>query len=167
MTAYQMTSMLEGVVTRGTATVVQALEKPVAGKTGTTNDYRDAWFVGFTPDLVAGVYIGYDQPRPLGRSATGGQLSAPIFLEFMQMALADQPPIPFRVPPGLNFIPIERTTGMLAQGNGAGIILEAFKPGTGPPDTYSIIGYTDASGRPLTVAPDSDRAVISGTGGLY
>jgi len=167
MTAYQMTSMLEGVVTRGTATVVQALEKPVAGKTGTTNDYRDAWFVGFTPDLVAGLYIGYDQPRPLGRGATGGQLSAPIFLEFMQMALADQPPIPFRVPPGLNFIPIDRTTGMLAHGNGAGIILEAFKPGTGPPDTYSIIGYTDASGRPLTVAPDSDRAVISGTGGLY
>ncbi len=167
MTAYQMTSMLEGVVQRGTATVVQALEKPVAGKTGTTNDYRDAWFVGFTPDLVAGLYIGYDKPRPLGRGATGGQLSAPIFLEFMQMALADQPPIPFRVPPGLNFIPIDRTTGMLAQGNGAGIILEAFKPGTGPPDTYSIIGYTDASGRPLTVAPDSDRAVISGTGGLY
>jgi penicillin-binding protein 1A len=167
MTAYQMTSMLEGVVQRGTATVVRALEKPVAGKTGTTNDYRDAWFVGFTPDLVAGVFIGYDQPRPLGRGATGGQLAAPIFLEFMQQALADTPPIPFRVPPGLNFIPIDRTTGLLAQGNGAGIILEAFKPGTGPPDTYSIIGYTDTMGRPLTVAPDSDRAVISGTGGLY
>lgn len=167
MTAYQMTSMLEGVVQRGTATVVQALEKPVAGKTGTTNDYRDAWFVGFTPDLVAGLYIGYDKPRPLGRGATGGQLSAPIFLEFMKMALADTPPIPFRVPPGMNFIPIDRKTGLLAHGTGAGIILEAFKPGTGPPDTYSIIGYTDASGRPLTVAPDSDRAVISGTGGLY
>ncbi|MCB1499599.1 MAG: penicillin-binding protein 1A [Bauldia sp.] len=167
MTAYQMTSMLEDVVQRGTATVVRALEKPVAGKTGTTNDYRDAWFVGFTPDLVAGLYIGYDKPRPLGRGGTGGVLSAPIFLEFMQNALADTPPIPFRVPPGLNFIPIDRTTGMLAHGNGAGVILEAFKPGTGPPDTYSIIGYTDASGRPLTVAPDSDRAVISGTGGLY
>jgi penicillin-binding protein 1A len=167
MTAYQMTSMLEGVVQRGTATVVRALEKPVAGKTGTTNDYRDAWFVGFTPDLAAGLYIGYDKPRPLGRGATGGQLSAPIFLEFMQMALADTPPIPFRVPPGMNFIPIDRKTGLLAHGEGAGVILEAFKPGTGPPDTYSIIGYTDASGRPLTVAPDSDRAVISGTGGLY
>ncbi len=167
MTAYQMTSMLEGVVQRGTATVIRGLEKPVAGKTGTTNDYRDAWFVGFTPDLVAGLYIGYDKPRPLGRGGTGGQLSAPIFLDFMKMALADQPPIPFRVPPGMNFIPIDRKTGMLARGEGAGVILEAFKPGTGPPDTYSIIGYTDASGRPLTVAPDSDRAVISGTGGLY
>lgn len=167
MTAYQMTSMLEDVVQRGTATVVRGLEKPVAGKTGTTNDYRDAWFVGFTPDMVAGLYIGYDKPRPLGRGGTGGVLSAPIFLEFMKNALADTPPIPFRVPPGLNFIPIDRATGMLAHGNGAGVILEAFKPGTGPPDTYSIIGYTDASGRPLTVAPDSDRAVISGTGGLY
>ncbi len=167
MTAYQMTSMLEGVVQRGTARVVQGLEKPVAGKTGTTNDYRDAWFVGFTPDLVAGLYIGYDQPKPLGRGGTGGQLSAPIFLDFMKMALADEPPIPFRVPPGMNFIPIDRKTGMLAHGEGPGVILEAFKPGTGPPDSYSIIGYTDASGRPLTVAPDSDRAVISGTGGLY
>jgi penicillin-binding protein 1A len=167
MTAYQMVSMLEGVVQRGTATVVRALEKPVAGKTGTTNDYRDAWFIGFTPDLAAGLYVGYDKPRPLGRGATGGQLSAPIFLDFMQQALKDTPPIPFRVPPGLNFIPIDRATGMLAHGTGPGVILEAFKPGTGPPDTYSIIGYTDTMGRPLTVAPDSDRAVISGTGGLY
>jgi penicillin-binding protein 1A len=162
-----MTSMMEGVVQRGTATILREVGKPVAGKTGTTNDEKDAWFIGYTPDIAVGVYIGYDKPRPLGRGATGGQLSAPIFLDFMQMALADQPAIPFRVPPGMNFIPIERKTGMLARGEGPGVILEAFKPGTGPPDTYSIIGYTDASGRPLTVAPDSDRAVISGTGGLY
>ncbi len=167
MTAYQMTSMLEGVVKRGTGTVVQAVGKPIAGKTGTTNDYHDAWFVGFTPDLVAGVYIGYDKPRSLGRASTGGGLAAPVFTDFMKMALADKPPIPFRVPPGMNFIPIDRRTGLRAQAGDADTILEAFKPGTAPPDTYSIIGYTDSMGRPLTVAPETDRAVISGTGGLY
>ena len=168
MTAYQMVSMLQGVVQRGTATVVsRAIDKPIAGKTGTTNDYLDAWFVGFTPDLVVGVYVGYDQPRSLGRSSTGGRLAAPIFVEFMEAALADTAPIPFRVPPGMTFIPISRQTGLTAQAGAPGTILESFKPGTGPPDTYSIIGYTDASGQPLTVAPESDRAIISGTGGLY
>jgi len=168
MTAYQMVSMLEGVVQRGTATVVsRSIDKPLAGKTGTTNDYRDAWFVGFSPDLVVGVYVGYDQPRSLGRSSTGGQLAAPIVTEFLQGALAEAPPIPFRVPPGMTFIPINRQTGLTAQAGSPGTILEGFKPGTGPPDTYSIIGFTDATGRPLTVAPESDRAIISGTGGLY
>ncbi|WP_421726767.1 penicillin-binding protein 1A [Bauldia sp.] len=168
MTAYQMTSMLEGVVQRGTATVVsREIDKPLAGKTGTTNDYRDAWFVGFSPDLVVGVFVGYDQPRNLGRSSTGGQLAAPIFVDFMKQALADKPAIPFRVPPGMNFIPIDRKTGLHTNGTGGGVLLEAFKPGTGPPDTYSIIGYTDSFGQPLTVAPEADRAVVSGTGGLY
>jgi penicillin-binding protein 1A len=167
MTAYQMISMLQGVVERGTGTAAKAIGKQVAGKTGTTNDYRDAWFVGFTPDLVAGVYIGYDKPRPLGRGETGGQLAAPIFTEFMKLALTDKPDVPFRVPPGMNFIPIDRKTGLSAQPGQPGVILEAFKPGTAPPDTYSIIGYTDGQGRPLTVAPESDRAIISGTGGLY
>ena len=85
----------------------------------------------------------------------------------MKPALADKPAIPFRVPPGMNFIPIDRKTGLQAHGNGPGVLLEAFKPGTGPPDTYSIIGYTDSAGQPLTVSPETDRAVISGTGGLY
>ncbi len=168
MTAYQMVSMLEGVVTRGTATIVsREIDKPLAGKTGTTNDYHDAWFMGFSPDLVVGVYIGYDKPRSLGRGETGGALAAPVFVDFMKQALADKPAVPFRVPPGLNFIPINRKTGLYSNANGPDTILEAFKPGTGPPDTYSIIGYTDTQGRPLTVAPESDRAVISGTGGLY
>jgi penicillin-binding protein 1A len=167
MTAYQMTSMLEGVVQRGTGTAARAIGKPIAGKTGTTNDYRDAWFVGYSPDLVVGVYVGFDRPRNLGRGETGGHLAAPIFTEFMQVALSDKPPIPFRVPPGLNFLPIDRRTGLTAQPGDQGVILEAFKPGTAPPDTYSIIGYTDTMGRPLTVAPEADRAIISGTGGLY
>jgi penicillin-binding protein 1A len=167
MTAYQMTSMLQGVVERGTGTAAKAIGKPIAGKTGTTNDYKDAWFIGYTPDLVAGLYLGYDKPRPLGKGETGGVLAAPIFTEFMKMALADKPPIPFRVPPGLTFISIDRKTGLSAPDGGQGTILEAFKPGTGPPDTYSIIGYTDPLGQPLTVGPESDRAVISGSGGLY
>jgi len=168
MTAYQITSMMEGVVQRGTATKVKAVGKPIAGKTGTTNDEKDAWFVGFSPDLVVGVFVGYDKPTSMGRGATGGDIAAPIFTDFMKVALADQPAKQFQVPPGINLIPIDRRTGLMAgEGGGEAVILEAFKPGTAPPSTYSIIGYEDAMGRPLTVSPESDRAVASGTGGLY
>jgi penicillin-binding protein 1A len=82
MTAYQITSMMEGVVQRGTATLLRDLGRPLAGKTGTTNDEKDAWFVGFTPNMVTGVYIGYDTPKPMGRGSTGGQLAAPVFKEY-------------------------------------------------------------------------------------
>jgi penicillin-binding protein 1A len=167
MTAYQITSMMEGVVKRGTATVVTEVGKPIAGKTGTTNDEKDAWFVGFSPDLVVGVFIGYDQPRAMGKGQTGGVLAAPIFTEFMKVALKDAPPKEFQVPPGLELIPIDRRTGLRAQGSGEGVILEAFKPGTAPPSTYSIIGYQDQMGVPQTISPEADRAVATGTGGLY
>jgi penicillin-binding protein 1A len=167
LTAYQMTSILEGVVQRGTGTAAKAIGKPIAGKTGTTSNYQDAWFMGYSPDLVVGVYVGFDNPRSLGSGETGGALAAPIFTEFMQMALADKPAIPFRVPPGVNFIPIDRHTGLRAQRGDPNVILEAYKPGTAPADAYSIIGYTDSMGRPLTVAPEPDGVVISGTGGLY
>jgi len=167
MTAYQITSMMEGVVQRGTATVVREVGKPIAGKTGTTNDEKDAWFVGFSPDLVVGVYLGYDKPRHLGRGATGGVLAAPIVRDFMKVALADKPAVPFRVPAGIKLIQIDAKSGMRA-GPGAGrVITEAFKPGTAPPDNYSVIGVTDAEGRPLGVSPEADRAVRTGTGGLY
>ena len=167
MTAYQITSMMEGVVQRGTATSVREVGKPVAGKTGTTNDEKDAWFVAFSPDLAVGVYIGYDKPRHLGRGATGGHLAAPIVKEFLKTALADKPAVPFRVPAGLKLIRIDPKTGMrIAAGSGGATLLEAFKPGTAPPDSYSIVGYTDAEGRP-TVSPDAERAIRSGTGGLY
>jgi penicillin-binding protein 1A len=164
MTAYQITSMLEGVVQRGTATVVKALNKPIAGKTGTTNDEKDAWFVGYSPDLLAGLYIGYDKPRHLGKGATGGHVAAPIFTEFMKVALADKAAVPFRVPPGIKLIRIDRKSGMRAGGEGGSTILEAFKPGTAPPDTYSIIG---ASAGGISATPEADRAVTTGTGGLY
>ncbi|MES2752317.1 MAG: penicillin-binding protein 1A [Pseudomonadota bacterium] len=169
MTAYQITSMMEGVVQRGTATVVRDVGKPVAGKTGTTNDEKDVWFVGFAPDLAVGVYIGYDKPRNLGRGQSGGHTAAPIVRDFLKLALADKPAVPFRVPAGIKLIRVESKSGMRAgSGEGGRTILEAFKPGTAPPDNYSIIGVADAEGRSLNVSPDADRAIIrSGTGGLY
>ncbi len=168
MTAYQVTSILEGVVQRGTATVVKEVGKPIAGKTGTTNDEKDAWFIGFSPDLTVGCYIGYDKPRHLGRGATGGHLAAPIVKDFMKLSLADKAPVPFRIPPGIKLIRIDMKSGLRAgSGAGSGTILEAFKPGTAPPDNYAIIGYTDPDGRPIGVPPDAERAIRSGTGGLY
>ena len=168
MTAYQITSMMEGVVQRGTATVVKEVGKPIAGKTGTTNDEKDAWFIGFSPDLVVGVYLGYDKPRHLGRGATGGVLAAPIVRDFMKVALADKPGVPFRVPAGIKLIRIDPKSGMRATPGDQRVILEAFKPGTAPPDNYSVIGVTDAEGRPLAVSPEHDRAIqATGTGRIY
>ncbi|MBV8319562.1 MAG: transglycosylase domain-containing protein, partial [Hyphomicrobiales bacterium] len=167
MTAYQITSIMEGVVQRGTATVVKEVGKPIAGKTGTTNDEKDAWFIGFSPDLVVGVYLGYDKPRHLGRGATGGVLAAPIVRDFMKVALADKPAVPFRVPPGIKLIRVDPRTGMRAGPGDQRVILEAFKPGTAPSDNYSTIGASDADGRPVGVSPEADRAIRTGTGGLY
>src|SRR5690606_3528612 len=92
MTAYQITSMMEGVVQRGTAVTLAELKRPIAGKTGTTNDEKDTWFVGYTPNMVVGLYMGYDQPQTLGKGTTGGGLAAPVFKEFMSEALKDVPP---------------------------------------------------------------------------
>jgi len=169
MTAYQITSMMEGVVQGGTATVLKEVGKPIAGKTGTTNDAKDAWFIGFSPDLVVGLYLGYDKPRTLGHRATGGALAAPIAKDFMKLALVDKAAIPFKVPAGIKLIRVDAKTGMRAgPGDSGRTVLEAFKPGTAPPDNYSVIGVADADGRSLTVSPDADRSIMrSGTGGLY
>src|SRR5215813_7414528 len=149
MTAYQITELLEGVVQAGTATVIREVGKPIAGKTGTTNEAKDAWFVGYSPDIAVGVYMGYDKPRPLGRgnAATGGHLAAPIVRDFLKLALADKPATPFKIPAGIKLIPVDSKTGMrVAPGSGGSTILEAFKPGTAPPDSYSVIGVADADG---------------------
>jgi penicillin-binding protein 1A len=169
MTAYQITSMMEGVVQGGTATVLREVGKPIAGKTGTTNDEKDAWFVGFSPDVVVGIYVGYDKPRNLGAKATGGALAAPIAKDFMKLALADKQAVPFKVPAGIKLIRVDAKTGMRAgPGEGGRTILEAFKPGTAPPDNYSVIGVADADGRSQQIAPDTDRMFMRpGTGGLY
>jgi len=172
MTAYQITSMMEGVVQRGTATVVKQVGKPIAGKTGTTNDEKDAWFVGFSPDVAVGVYLGYDKPRHIGRGATGGHLAAPVVTDFLKVALADKPAVPFRVPAGIKLIRIDAKTGLrVGPGQSGGVILEAFKPGTAPPDNYSVIGYTDQQQQEMPgyiggASPDADRAVRRGSG-LY
>jgi penicillin-binding protein 1A len=168
MTAYQITSMMEGVVQRGTAaSAFSGFGKPIAGKTGTTNDEKDAWFIGFSPDIVVGIYLGYDKPRHLGNKATGGVLAAPIARDFLKLALADKPAIPFRVPAGIKLIRVDAKSGMRS-GPGDGGILEAFKPGTAPPDNYSVIGVADADGRQQQVSPDAERSLFrSGTGGLY
>lgn len=167
MTAYQITSMMEGVVQRGTATVVREVGKPIAGKTGTTNEEKDAWFVGFSPNLTVGVFVGYDKPIPMGRGYTGGQIAAPIFKDFMKVALADDPGTPFNAPAGLEFIPINKSTGQRARGTGPGIILEAFKPGLGPSERYQIIGFENALSVQTQISPAASQAISSGTGGLY
>ena len=166
MTAYQITSMMEGVVQRGTATVVREVGKPVAGKTGTTNDEKDVWFVGFSPDMTVGVYLGYDKPRQISARATGGGIAAPIVKDFLKLALADKPAVPFRVPPGIKLIRIDPKSGMRIAAGSPGGLLEAFKPGTAPPDAYSVIGYQDGEGRPVSVSPDADRMVPTARG-LY
>ena len=129
--AYQIVTMLEGVVERGTGTAVKAVGKPIAGKTGTTNDWRDAWFVGFTPDLAAGVYIGFDDPDSLGDDETGGHVAAPVFRDFMTAALKDAPATAFRTPPGMRLYRVSAATGLPA-GAGETAIYEAYKPGTEP-----------------------------------
>jgi penicillin-binding protein 1A len=156
-----MVSIMEGVVQRGTATILKQIGKPLAGKTGTTNDAKDAWFVGFSPDLAVGIYIGFDKPRSLGDRATGGGLAAPIALDFLKQALKDKPPTPFRVPPGIKLIRVNLASGTRAgSGEGAGTILEAFKPGTAPPDAY----VAPASSAPAA-APNADAAAQAG--GVY
>ena len=169
MTAYQITSMMEGVVTRGTAASKVNLDRPTAGKTGTTNEEKDAWFMGYTADLVAGVFIGFDNPTPMGRGSTGGALAAPVFNEFMQNALKGTRPADFRVPQGMKLIAINRKTGMQAFEGEADVIMEAFKPGTGPSDVYSVIGLEDyATGEAITtISPQANQAVVNGSGGLY
>jgi len=154
--------------------VVKEVGKPIAGKTGTTNEAKDAWFVGFSPDVAVAIYMGYDKPRPLGRgnAATGGHLAAPIARDFFKLALADKPAIPFKVPAGIKLIRVDSKSGMrAAPGQTSGTILEAFKPGTAPPDNYSVIGVADADGNrtmmPQGVSPDAGNIMRPGTGGLY
>jgi penicillin-binding protein 1A len=113
--------------------------KPIAGKTGTTNDQKDAWFVGFTPELAVGVYVGYDQPRSMGSAVTGGSFAVPIFTEFMQKALAGKPATPFPKPSGMTTAWINPNSGVEAF-DGEAAIEEAFKPGTGPNLMTSVIG---------------------------
>jgi len=135
-TSYLMTNLMESVVTSGTGSRARAVGRPVAGKTGTTNDMKDAWFVGYVPQLVAGVWVGYDQERSLGAGGSGGQAAAPIWTEFMQRALAGMPVKAFSAPPNVTFALIDPRTGRLAKEGTPGAIQECFISGT-EPTSYS------------------------------
>jgi penicillin-binding protein 1A len=137
--AFQMVHILEGVVERGTATVLRSLDRPLFGKTGTTSGPTNVWFVGGTPEVVAGIYLGYDQPRSMGGYAQGGRVAAPIFKQWAEAALKDQPKIPFVAPSGIRMVRIDRVTGKRVFGTfptsedaKSSVIWEAFQPETEP-----------------------------------
>ncbi|PZQ59387.1 MAG: penicillin-binding protein 1A, partial [Phenylobacterium zucineum] len=156
VTAYQVTSFLEGVVQRGTATQASSIGKPLGGKTGTTNDYRSAWFMGFSPNLVVGVYIGFDDNRSLGNNETGSVAAVPIFTEFMGKALKDKPATPFKAPANAKYAMIRG-------------IREAFRPGTEPQGYAPGLGSAAAPSGPqpynkvwqdgITGAPNAGAAI--------
>lgn len=132
VSVYQIVHILQGVVERGSGWKARIPGKTIGGKTGTSNDQKDVWFIGGTPDLVAGVFLGYDQPKSLGNYAAGGSLAAPIFKEFMQVVLKDKKDVAFRVPEGVSFVRVNRETGKPAtvMDNNFNVILEAFREGT-------------------------------------
>jgi penicillin-binding protein 1A len=143
MAAFQMVHIMEGVIQRGTATVLRDLDRPLFGKTGTTSGPTNVWFVGGTPDIVAGVYLGYDQPRSLGGYAQGGRISAPIFKQWAQTALKDEPKVPFVAPAGIRWVRVDRATGKRVFGvfpttedPKSEVIWEAFQPQTEPRRSY-------------------------------
>jgi penicillin-binding protein 1A len=159
-TAYQVVSLLEGVIQRGTGVIVKSVGKPLAGKTGTSNDVQDAWFVGFSPDLVVGVYTGFDKPRTLGPGEQGATVAAPIFRDFMAGALKNEPAIPFRIPEGIRLVRVDAKTGLPAQPDDRNVIMEAFKQGTEPHGQQPVL---DGFGTVMQTGTD----VPVGTGGLY
>jgi penicillin-binding protein 1A len=164
--AYQMVSMMQGVVQRGTGSIIGQLGRPLAGKTGTTQDSKDVWFVGYSPDLAVGCYMGYDQPRSLGGdTATGGMIIAPLFKSFIAEALKGQPNVPFRIPPGIRLVRVNLQTGQRAQPGDSQVIVEAFKPGTEPNgDNNQVIMGIGVAG---SGAGDAPTPAADSSGGLY
>ena len=162
--------MLEGVVERGTGQRVREPGRSIAGKTGTTNESRDAWFIGFTPDLVVGVYAGFDEPRSLGPRETGSSVAAPIFGEFMTAALEDVPAKPFPIPDDLKFVRVRLSDGRPARSGDTDVIWEAFNPGPQQPPPFesarpgSSDGVPDSG--PLTQSSAS-AALRNGSGVIY
>ena len=189
--AYQMVHIMEGVIERGTATVLRDLGRPMFGKTGTTSGPTNVWFIGGTPEVVAGVYIGYDQPRPMGHAAQGGRVAAPIFKQFAQAAFKDMPKIPFVAPAGIRMVRIDRATGKRVFGSfpttvdpKSSVIWEAFQPETEPrrsfrrsvelaktQDTAAPARPRQAiaqrSSRPQQRAPADSAEFLQRQGGIY
>lgn len=140
--AYQMVSILEGAVQRGTGVRLKELGRPLAGKTGTTNESKDTWFMGFSPDLVVGAYVGFDDPRSLGKRETGSSTALPVFKAFMKQALKDEPLLPFRIPNGIRNVQINATTGARANPGDEKVIWEAFTQDTLPTENMYILDGT-------------------------
>jgi penicillin-binding protein 1A len=155
--AYLITSMLQSVVERGTGKAVHALGRPVAGKTGTSTDFQDAWFVGYTPEMLVGVWVGYDEKRSLGDKETGGRAAAPIWLEFMQKALGEAPVRDFPLPDGVVFVHIDPHTGLRATPGSGASLLECFRRGTEPQPFTGVasapVPVERSAGRILSNAP--------------
>ena len=158
VSAYQMVNILTGVVERGTGRSVRSVKKTMGAKTGTSNDNRDGWFIGFSPDLVVGVWVGFDNPVSLGANDTGGVVAAPIFRDFMKQALADTPDIPFRVPEGVKLVRVNATTGKPAKSGDTNVITEAFRMDTDLTKPAKLIGQD------ITIKEDDDMPDL---GGLY
>lgn len=169
VTAYQLTSMMQGVVDRGTASRSINLPVPIAGKTGTTNDAKDVWFVGFSSNIVAGCYIGYDNPQSLGSGASGGGLCGPVFNEFMAEAIAEFGGGAFSVPDACRFIKIDRFTGarLADDATGDNVVSECFRTGEEP--IFGIAfdgGFAFADDLPLfDIVPQETRRVTTSDGG--
>ena len=172
MTAYQMLHIMEGVVQRGTAVGLRGLGRPLFGKTGTTTGPTNVWFVGGSADMVGGVYLGYDRPRPLGGYAQGGTIAVPIFRQFAAKAMADMPVVPFRAPMGVRMVRIDRSSGRRVFGGWptsdpkAGIIWEAFKPETEPRRTIRR-GPVETGPAPAQAAAPRDSEFLARQGGIY
>ena len=176
MTAYQVVHMLEGVVQRGTATSLRSLNRPIFGKTGTTTGPTNVWFVGGSAQIVAGVYLGYDRPRPMGGWAQGGRVAAPIFNQFARTAFEGMPVLPFRAPAGIRMVPIDRRTGRRAPvwpgtDPRAAVIWEAFRPESEPRRTATreeIAEGPRRTTRQATARRDSrDSDFLQSQGGIY
>jgi penicillin-binding protein 1A len=165
--AYQMVNMLQGVVERGTGQRARSINKPVAGKTGTTDDSRDAWFIGFTPDLVVGVFVGFDQPKSLGGEEQGASAALPIFVDFMTAALKDEPATPFRVPPGVRLVRVDADTGLLPGPGTDAAILEAYMPGTEPTATSTALRMAPPENGEARAPDFLPQRAVPPTGGLY
>ena len=165
---YQVVSMLEGVVQRGTGRKIRVIKKPLAGKTGTSNNSRETWFVGFSPDLVAGVYVGFDDRAKLGKRETGGSVAAPIFKQFMEEVLKGKAAVPFRIPTGIRLVRVNPLTGKLSKPYDKNFILEAYKDGTVPDENtqYTVIdGSQSVPGGAKGALPET--STVQSPSGLY
>jgi len=179
MTAYQVVHITEGVITRGTATVLADLDRPLFGKTGTTNGPTNVWFVGGSPDLVAGVYMGFDAPRSMGGYAQGGRIAAPIWKQAMTPILKDMPKTPFVAPPGIRMVRVDRRSGKRVYGAWPtgeakpAVIWEAFKPETEPRRTIrkeeaeAQAHAAEARARAARAASSRDSDFLQREGGIY